>query len=163
MPMSNWAGIVIGAAATVALGIVWATSGKVEVGFARAVLTGSTVVIIGLLVFDQWLWRYAPFRWIVSRPVLHGTWKMMLRTSHEARADEEIEAYLVIHQTYSRIRADGLFDRSNSECVSANLAVEHGRCTLNYIFRTGAHTPPPRREPAVTRRRVAASRPQAAP
>jgi hypothetical protein len=47
MPMSNWARIVIGAAATVALGIVWATSGKVEVGFARAVVTGSTVVIIG--------------------------------------------------------------------------------------------------------------------
>jgi hypothetical protein len=62
------------------------------------------------------------------------------RTSHEASADEEIEPYLVIHQTYSSIRVDGLFARSNSECVSANLAVEHGRCTLNYILRTGAHT-----------------------
>ena len=77
---------------------------------------------------------------VVGRPVLHGTWKIVLRTSHEERADEEIEAYLVIRQTYSSIRVDGLFDRSNSECLSADLAVQNGRCTLNYLFRTEAHT-----------------------
>ena len=98
------------------------------------------MVIVGLLAFDRWLWRFAPFSWIVSRPALQGTWKIVLRTDHEARAGEEIEAYLVIRQTYSSIRADGLFDRSNSECLSADLAVQNGRCTLNYIFRTEAHT-----------------------
>jgi hypothetical protein len=140
MPTRAWTQIVIAAAAVVAFVFVWATTGKAEFGFAKAIVTASTVVIVGLLVFDRWLWRYAPFRWIVSRPVLHGTWKIVLRTSHEPREHEEIEAYLVIRQTYSTIRADGLFDRSNSECLSADLAVQGGRCTLNYLFRSEAHT-----------------------
>jgi hypothetical protein len=140
MPTRAWTQIVIGAAAVVAFVFVWATTGKAEFDFAKAIVTASAVVIVGLLVFDRWLWRYAPFRWIVSRPVLHGTWKIALRTSHEARADEHIEAYLVIHQTYSTIRVDGLFEISNSECLSADLAVQNGRCTLNYLFRTEAHT-----------------------
>jgi hypothetical protein len=131
---------VIAAAALVAFVFVWATTGETDVGFAKAVVTTSTVVILGLLAFDRWLWRYAPFRWIVNRPVLHGTWKILLRTSHEPRQDEEIEAYLVIRQTYSTIRVDGLFDRSNSECLSADLAVQSGACTLNYLFRSEAHT-----------------------
>lgn len=120
--------------------IRWATTGKAEFGFAKAIVTSSTAIIIGLLVFDRWLWRYIPFRWFIGRPVLHGTWKIELKTSHVPRADETIEAYLVIRQTYSTIRADGLFDRSNSECLSADLTVQNGRCTLNYIFRTEAHT-----------------------
>lgn len=140
MPTKGWTQVVIAAAATVAFVIVWATTGRAEFGFAKAIVTASTVVIVGLIAFDRWLWRSVPFRWTTGRPVLHGTWKIALRTSHEARADEEIEAYLVVRQTYSTIRVDGLFDRSNSECLSADLAVQNGRCTLNYLFRTEAHT-----------------------
>lgn len=140
MPSSSWTRIVIGAAAAIALVIVWATTGEVELGFARAIVTATSVVIIGLLVFDRWLWRYAPFRWLVGRPVLHGTWKIILRTTHKPRADEEIEGYLVVHQTYSTIRVDGLFEISNSECLSADLALDGSRCTLNYIFRSEARS-----------------------
>ncbi len=140
MPTATWTRIAIAAAAVIAFCFVWVTTGKADIVFAKAIVTTSTVVIIGLLAFDRWLWRFAPFRWIVVRPVLHGTWKIVLRTSHKARADEEIEAYLVIHQTYSTVRADGLFDRSHSECLSADLALQNGRCTLNYIFRTEAHS-----------------------
>lgn len=138
MPTKGWTQIVIVAAAVIAFVIVWATTGKAELGFAKAIVTASTIVIVGLVAFDRWLWCYAPFRWLHGRPVLRGTWKIVLRTSHEARADEEIEAYLVIRQTYSSIRVDGLFDRSNSECLSADLAVQNGRCTLNYLFRSEA-------------------------
>jgi hypothetical protein len=131
---------VIGAAAALALVIVWATTGEVEFDFARAIVTATSVVIIGLLVFDYWLWRHRPFRWLVGRPVLHGTWKVVLRTDHAPRADEEIEAYLVVHQTYSTIRVEGLFEISNSECLSADLSLDGTRCTLSYIFRSEAHS-----------------------
>lgn len=140
MPTSNWTRIVIGAAAAVAFVIVWLTSGTLDTTFAKAIVSGSSVVILGLLAFDRWLWRMWPFRRLHSRPVLHGTWKIKLRTSHEARAAETIEAYLVIHETYSSISVDGIFDRSHSHCLSANLATIDGRCTLNYLFRSEAQT-----------------------
>jgi hypothetical protein len=138
MPTKGWTQIVIVAAAIVAFVIVWVTTGDTDIAFAKAIVTASTIIIVGLVVFDRWLWRYKPLRWLHGRPVLHGTWKIVLRTSHQMRAEEEIEAYLVVRQTYSSIRVDGLFDRSNSECLSADLAVQNGRCTLNYLFRSEA-------------------------
>jgi hypothetical protein len=140
MPTSNWAKIVIAAAAGVGLLIVWATTGALDFVFAKAIVTASSGVILGLLAFDRWLWRIRPFRWLHSRPVLHGTWKVELHTSHEPRAAETIEAYLIVRQTYSGISVDGIFDRSHSRCLSANLATVDGRCTLNYLFRTEAET-----------------------
>lgn len=103
-------------------------------------MTATSVVTLLLLAFDRWLWRYPPFRWAVRRPVLHGTWKMAQRTTYEPRAHETMESYLVIHQTYSTIRVNGLYAISDSESLSADLAIEKGRCVLSYIFRTDAHT-----------------------
>lgn len=140
MPSSNWARIVIAAAAGVALLIVWVTTGAVDFLYAKAIVSGSSVVILGLLAFDHWLWRKPPFRWLHNRPTLRGTWRVELRTTYEARADETIEGYLVIRQTYSSINVDGIFDRSHSHCLSANLATMEGRCTLNYLYRSEAQT-----------------------
>jgi SMODS-associating 2TM, beta-strand rich effector domain len=140
MPTSNWTRLVIALAATITLGIVWATSGKLDTTYAKATVTATSAVTLLLLAFDRWLWRYAPFRWAVSRPVLHGTWKMIQRTTYESRAAETMEAYLVVHQTYSTIRVDGLYAISESQSLSADLAVEKSRCVLSYIFRTDAHT-----------------------
>lgn len=140
MPSSNWAKIVIAAAAGVALLIVWVTTKKLDFLFAKAVVSASSIVILGLLAFDKWLWRKRPLRWMHTRPVLHGTWKIELRTTHESRAEEVIGGYLVIRQTYSNISVDGIFDRSHSHCLSANLATVDGRCTLNYLYRSEAQT-----------------------
>lgn len=140
MPTSNWTRLVIALAAAITLGIVWATSGKLDTTYAKAAVTATSAVTLLLLAFDRWLWRYAPLRWAVSRPVLHGTWKMTQRTTYEPRAHETMESYLVVHQTYSTIRVDGLYAISESQSLSANLSVEKSRCVLSYIFRTDAHT-----------------------
>jgi len=156
MPTSTWTRIVTGLAALIALVIVWATSGNLDFTYAKWVVSASSAVILFLLVFDRWLWRYAPFRWIISRPVLHGTWKSELKTTYKARADEVIEAYLVIRQTYSRICVDMLFDRSRSRSMSGDLVNDGGRCTLYYVFHSHAHTrdradnPPSRGAAALT-------------
>lgn len=139
MPSSNWTRIVIGLAALIALGIVWATSGKLDFTYAKWLVTATSVVILLLLAFDNWLWRYRPFRWLIHRPIVQGTWKTELRTTFEHRADEFIEAYLVIRQTYSRICVDMLFDRSSSRSMSGDLVTEGGRCVLYYVFHTHAH------------------------
>lgn len=140
MPTANWARIIIAAAAGAALLFVWATTGALDFLFAKAIVSVSSVVIFGMLAFDRWLWRMRPFRWLHSRPVLYGTWKIELRTTHEPRANETIEAYLVIRQMYSSIGVDGIFEISHSHCLSANLVSVDGRCTLNYIFRSDAQT-----------------------
>jgi hypothetical protein len=156
MPTPIWTRLVIGLAAGLAILIVWLTTGDVDFEYAKWLVTASGAVILGLLAFDRLLWRYPPLSWLTRRLVLHGTWKMEGRTDFAARADETIEHYLVIRQTYSRIRVDGLFDRSNSHSMSADLAVEDGRCTLSYIFRSEAQTRhregnPPSRGAAVLR------------
>lgn|SRR5574341_1161889 len=140
MPTANWARLVIVLAAAIALVIVWATSGKVDTTYAKAIVTATSAVTLLLLAFDRWLWRYLPFRWAVSRPILHGTWKMMQRTTYEPRADKAMEAYLVVYQTYSTIRVNGLYEISDSHSLSADLAVEKSHCMLSYIFRSDAHT-----------------------
>lgn len=154
MPTSNWTRIVIALAAVVALPIVWLTGHGLDVAYTKALITASSAVVLFLLAFDRWLWRFAPLRWLSGRPVLNGTWKVKLRTTFAARADEVIESYLVIRQTYSHICADILFDRSDSRSLSADLISEHGRCVLYYLFRSEAHTRhrdgnPPRRGGAV--------------
>jgi hypothetical protein len=140
MPTSSWTRVVIGLAALIALGIVWATSGQLDFAYAKWLVSATSVVTLLLLAFDRRLWRYAPFRLLVNRPVLHGTWKTELTTTFEARAEEVIEAYLVIRQTYSRISVDMFFDRSSSRSMSGDLVNESGRCTLYYLFRSQAHT-----------------------
>lgn len=140
MPTSAWTRLVIALAAAIALGIVWATSGKLDATFVKAIVTATSAVTLLLLAFDRWLWRYAPFRWAVRRPVLHGTWKMTQQTTYQARAHEPMECYLVVHQTYSTIRVNGLYAISDSQSLSADLAVDRSRCMLSYIFRTDAHT-----------------------
>jgi hypothetical protein len=140
MPTRNWTRIAIALAAVIASGAVWVTTGDVGFNYAKWTVSASTVVIVGLLLFDSVLWRHLPFRWIVRRPILHGTWKMEQRTSYEPRKDETMESYLVVHQTYSSIRVDGLYPISDSECLTANLGVDKQRCTLSYLFRSEAHT-----------------------
>lgn len=140
MPTRNWTRIAIALAAAIASGGVWLTTGDVDFNYAKWTVSASTVVIIGLLLFDSVLWRYRPFRWLVRRPILHGTWKMEQRTSYEPRRDETMESYLVVHQTYSSIRVDGLYPISDSECLTANLSADKHRCTLSFLFRSEAHT-----------------------
>ena len=65
---------------------------------------------------------------------------MTQRTTFEPRADETMESYLVIPQTYSSIRVNGLYAISDSQSLSADFAIDKSRCMLSYIFRTDAHT-----------------------
>jgi hypothetical protein len=140
MPTTNWTRVIIALAALVSASIVLATGGRVDLNLARAVVTASTVVVLFLLAFDRWLWRWPGIRRLARRPVLHGTWKTELKTSYATRKDEVIEAYLVIRQTYSKICVDMLFDRSRSTSMSGDLVRENGRCVLYYVFRSDKQT-----------------------
>jgi len=104
-------------------------------------------VILLLLAFDRWMWRWPAIRRLHRRPVLHGTWRAELRTSYEERSNEVIECYLVIDQTYSRVCVRMLFDRSRSGSMSGDLVRENGRCVLYYMFRSDKHALEPDSNP----------------
>jgi hypothetical protein len=69
------------------------------------------------------------------------------RDYYEGRKGEVIECYLVIDQTYSRICARMLFDRSRSNSMSGDLVRENRRCVLYYVFRSDKHALEPAANP----------------
>jgi hypothetical protein len=147
VPSPNWARITIAVAALVSAGIILSTGGTVNISTAKALASASSVVILILLAFDRWLWRLPGIRRLHGRPILHGTWKAELRTSYEERLDEQLECYLVVDQTYSRICARMLFDRSRSASMSGELVRENGRCVFYYLFRSEKNTLEPATNP----------------
>lgn len=141
MSSSTGTRIAIFLSAAIALVAVWVTTGKFDLTYTKAIVSASSVVIMGLLAFDSWAWRFWPFRLIVRKPILHGTWKMEQRTSYEPRANETMEAYLVIDQAFTGIRQiRGLYEISNSYSLTADLSVDRSQCTVSFIFRSEAGT-----------------------
>jgi hypothetical protein len=128
------------ASAGIAFLAVWATTGKTEITFAKWIVTASTLVIFALVGFDTWAWRFWPFRLLVRKPILHGTWKLEQKTSYEPRKDDVMEAYLVIDQTFSGIRrVHGLYEESRSHSLTSSLSSDRSECSLSFIFRSDAH------------------------
>jgi hypothetical protein len=132
--------VAILASAGVAFLAVWLTTGKTDFVYAKAVVSASTLVIFALVAFESWAWRFFPFRLLVRKAVLHGTWKIEQATSYEPQKHNTIEAYLVIDQSFSGIReVRGLYEHSGSHSLAATLSSERSACTLAFIFRTEAH------------------------
>lgn len=140
MPTPTWTRIVIALAASIWVLILLALGEPLNPSWARPLGLAASIVVLLLLAFDRWIWRWPLVRQIARRPVLHGTWKTELRTSYQERKDETIEAYLVVGQTYSQIRVSMLFDRSRSTSMSGDLVMEDGRCVLYYVFRSEKET-----------------------
>lgn len=85
------------------------------------------VVLLLLVVFDLWAWRWRLLHgWFVPRPDLRGTWRVELRSNWKNPATNQpvgpIVAYLVVRQTYSTISARMLTAESASELVAAEIS-----------------------------------------
>jgi hypothetical protein len=140
MPTSNWTRIVVGLAAATWTAIVLASGDVLKVAWIRAVGATAAIVVLLLLAYDHWVWRWWGVRHLIRRPLLRGTWKTELRTSYEDRADDAIEGFLAIQQTYSTISIAMLFDRSKSVSVSGEFVRENDRYVLYYVFRSDKST-----------------------
>ena len=84
-----------------------------------------TVVVIGLILFERWLWRLPVISRLVGRPVLRGTWQGTLRSSWKDPGNhdsvEPIPAFVTIHQTYSTISLRMMTRESTSRSTVAGL------------------------------------------
>jgi hypothetical protein len=135
MPSARWTKIVIFAAA-ITWGFILVVSDKaLDAAWAEPLGYAASAVVILLLAFDRWMWRWPLLGRLPGPPDLGGTWKTELRTTFEDRQGEVIECYIVIRQTYSTITISMLFDRSTSHSMSAELH-QDGRWVLYYIYRS---------------------------
>lgn len=77
-----------------------------------------SLVAIGIL-FDRVLWSFSWFHgWLVKRPDLRGTWKVLIRTdwedSDKPTMSNEIKSFVGITQTYSSLQFHMMSEESDS-------------------------------------------------
>lgn len=135
-PSGAWIRGIIALTAAIGLGILVASGEEVSSSLFRSFGIAANVIVLLILVFDRWAWRWPVVRALVRRPVIHGTWQTELRTTFRDREGEPIESYLVVRQTFSRTMVSMLFEHSNSISMTAELTKTDGRYVLSYLFRS---------------------------
>ena len=94
-----------------------------------------------LALWDRYLWHMWPFyRYFDKKPDLRGTWQGRLHSNYRDPETQQqrvnIESYLVIRQTYSKIDVRYFSGESGSVSLSANLfADSEGVFTLACTYR----------------------------
>ena len=83
-------------------------------------------VSVFMFLFEAWLWRLLVFRgWLLKRPLLHGTWRVVLQSDwvnpDTAERIPPIHCYMVIRQTASKLSLDLVTQESHSTTVSAGI------------------------------------------
>jgi len=155
MPTPGWTRVVIGLAAAIWLVVAIVLKVPVDQRWLRALGAVISVVVLLLVAFDRWMWRWPGVKRLVKRPVLLGTWKATLSSNwpgpDTGQAVLPMDTYLVIRQTYSRVSVRALFQGSNSEHIVGDIvASTAGPPVLWFMFRSEAHAlkrdgNPPRR------------------
>src|SRR5438093_1731750 len=100
----------------------------------------AAVVVAAFEVFDRWAWRLGPIPQLIGIPDLRGTWTGELRTTwtdkEPGKPLEPIEVYLVVRQTYSRIRTALLTKESKSTSLVSSLDCERDTMpTIQWTYR----------------------------
>ncbi len=109
------------------IALLWTRLGgqTISVALLGPLSTLGSLVIIGLFLFDQLLWKVVPRR-VVGRPVIEGTWRVALKSNWLDRPTGEaispIDGFLVIRQTFSKVEVRLLTAESTSRQVSAHFA-----------------------------------------
>lgn len=143
MPTPSWTRTVIGLFAGIILAISLITGQSIDRNGLRWLSAATGVVIVLLLIYDRWAWRWPLVRKgaeLAGRPVVHGTWKGML--DYERDADDQpgsIRFYLAIEQSFSSVRVRGYV--STSESYSLTATIERpmpNRRQMVYAFRSEA-------------------------
>jgi hypothetical protein len=98
-------------------------------------------MVIVLLVFDKWVWKWRLLHsWLVPFQDLNGTWKGVLQTSWQdpttLQQPGPIEVVLVVRQTYSTLSARLLTAESESDLLIGKIVVvEDGVADLIGVYR----------------------------
>jgi predicted pore-forming effector associated with SMODS systems len=91
-----------------------------------------TAMAVSWSAFDRWVWRWQPLSgWFVSRPDLQGTWKGKLASNWEdsntGERTQQIQVYVVVRQTYSKVAIRLFTAESSSQSSSAQVNYDEER------------------------------------
>jgi hypothetical protein len=88
-------------------------------------------LLYGLL--DAWAWRQPPIARILRVPILRGTWRGTIRSSHDDFRDE-IDVVMTIEQSWSQIQIvlDAPFSRSRS--MGAHITTGAGSESFQVVY-----------------------------
>lgn len=86
----------------------------------------ATAALYAALIFDLWLWRLPLLHgWFVKRPVLSGTWHVLIRSNWKDPATgaviAPVEGYMVVRQTLSTLSMRLITAESSSELVGTEI------------------------------------------
>lgn len=143
MPTKNWTKITIGLFSAIIFATSLITGQSIDQDGLKWIATSSSAVIMLLLVFDRWAWRWlllSKISELLGHPVIHGTWKGVIEfDKNEDGVPGSIDCYLSIYQTFSTVSVRGYFGTSNSNSLTA--AIDHPyptRTRLIYVYHSEA-------------------------
>lgn len=116
---------VIGIAVVVWAVMLFAEGVPLKSTYLKPYSVAVTVVIVTLILFDRWLWRFPGISRLVHRPILQGTWKGTMRSNWKdpttQQTIEPIEAFFAFRQTYSTLSIRVMTKESTSRSMLAAL------------------------------------------
>ena len=140
MPTPLWTRIVIGLSAGLWFALAFILDAPVDKTWLSYLGGIASVIVVLLLIFDRWAWKYLPVA-ISKRPNLQGTWWAQLHYQWpEDTPTQTKDCIIVIHQTYSDISVAMHFDISDSRSHSAAIVPDNGRRSLWWSYLSVAHT-----------------------
>jgi hypothetical protein len=143
MPSKNWAKVIIALFALIMLGVSLITGESIDKNGIRWISGASSAIILLLLIYDRWVWRWPLVRKIAEysgHPVVRGTWKGTLEYSKDGDGRPGVtDIFMSIDQTYSTIVVRGFVGTSESHSLSASIdrPISNQR-RLVYAYHSGA-------------------------
>ena len=143
MPSRSTIWVIVAVAAVtyfVGLLVLEAPAGRVLMQLSGLAVMAASVL---LFAFDRFLWkllRKVPrVKYLVKRPMLHGTWKGTFESDYvypeTGKREGPTEAYLAARQTYSSLHVRFITGRSASESMACELKTKSdGRYEVYAVY-----------------------------
>lgn len=135
----GWIRIVVFLSGGIWFAALFLQGADVQADWLRTLGGVAGVVVLVMLAFDRYAWKWRGVHRLTKRRVLNGTWKGCLRSDWVQPGTGEriapIECYLVVHQTYSDIWTTLYTAESTSRSATAGLSdPTRGQCLLSSIY-----------------------------
>ncbi|WP_373514049.1 hypothetical protein [Persicitalea sp.] len=106
----------------------------------RAVTTSVSIVVLFWGLYFKWLWKYCPFKYLLYRPNISGTWKGILASDWKDKNGLLIQPkifFIVIRQNFLDTNITTFTDNFIGVSYAENLLLNdaRGEKKLTYLYR----------------------------
>ena len=128
-------------AATVWAAVLYLNQQTIRPDFLKPISTVTTITVYVALAFERWWWKF-PFLqgWLVKKPVIEGTWKVVIRSNWISPETREplpsFVGYMVVRQTLNTLSMRLLTKESSSHLVGTEiLCASDGLYCVSGVYR----------------------------